>query len=283
MPHPQALGRGLNSLIPQKNEEKIGKKIQEVLEIPVEKILRNPYQPRRDFSQKNLEELVESIKTHGIIQPLIATQVPQGYELVAGERRLRAAKILGLKTVPVILRQAENKEKIAIALIENIQRQDLNPIEKGQAYKRLIEEFGFTQEEVAKKVGKPYSVISNTLRYLDLPLEIKEALTNGLFDEGQAKVIVGLETPEKQKQLFQKVMIDKLTVRQTEKEFRRLSNKKYAKVESKRELVLEERKELLEKFLGTKVNIEKRRQGGRIIINYYSEEELDALINKIIN
>ena len=198
------LGRGLGSLIPKK--ENIAKIVtprilsdfspssvkadgERIFSINIEKISPNPHQPRKDFAHADLEDLVSSIKEHGIIQPLIVTDNGDGnYELVAGERRLRSAKIAGLKKVPAIVRAAKENEKLELALIENIQRQNLNPLEESEAYAKLMDDFGMTQEEIGKKVGKSRSAVANTLRLLDLPDKIKEALRGGKLTAGHARV-----------------------------------------------------------------------------------------------
>ena len=229
----QSLGRGLASLIPQKskpvqNSAAPGQNIhQEVakasaaslqddfIEIPIGKIATNPQQPRHNFDEKELEELAGSIKEHGIIQPLVAVKIaPDQYELIAGERKLRAAKMAGLELVPVIVREeAGEREKLEIALIENIQRHDLNVLEEARAYKKLIEEFDLTQEDIAKRVSKSRSAVANKIRLLGLPIEIQRALQEGKITEGHARSILAIENQEKQRALFELILKENLTVR----------------------------------------------------------------------
>lgn len=241
---PQGLGRGLGSLIPKKtmaygqnpfkseiaeDEMVIVHDNDRILKINPELILVNPHQPRTHFSDTALNDLAESIKQHGIISPLIVTKKGQGFELIAGERRLRSAKLIGLKEVPVIVREEQEQKKMEIALIENLQREDLNPLETARAYQRLMDEFNITQEEVAKRVGKARSSIANGLRLLALPLEIQEALAEGKISEAHAKYLLGLEGEEKQINMLKKILRQNLTVAETDKEIKRLGGTKAAK------------------------------------------------------
>ena len=233
----QSLGRGLASLIPQKqksfddrtagdkpaeNSPQMPAKTQveslqdEFLEVPIGKIALNPQQPRHDFAEEELRDLAASIKKHGIIQPLVAAKIaPEQYELIAGERRLKAASLAGLKMVPVIVREGEGeREKLEIALIENIQRKDLNVVEEARAYKKLIEEFDLTQEEISERVGKSRSAVANKVRLLNLPVEIQRSLIEGKISEGHARSILAVENPEKQRALFELILKNNLTVRQ---------------------------------------------------------------------
>ncbi len=289
------LGRGLASLIPQKNKpaSSAGEpvKIQseslqdEYLEVPIEKIAANPQQPRHDFDEKELEELAGSIKVHGIIQPLVVAKIaPEQYELIAGERRLKAAKIAGLKMVSVIVREeAGEREKLELALIENVQRHDLNVLEEARAYKKLIEEFDLTQEEVAEKVGKSRSAVANKVRLLGLPIEIQRALQEGKISEGHARSILAIENPEKQRALFELILKDNLTVRQVEDKVKEVTVATH-----KRRLgpagisPFKEEEEKIAASLGTKVSIKKSGgEGGRIMIEFYSREELENILSKI--
>jgi len=221
------LGRGLSSLIPKKVPEnaisKENKKLlsteesDRILKIPVDLIEVNPHQPRTEFDHDDLEDLMDSIKKHGIIQPLIVTKKQDGYQLIAGERRLRAAKILGLETVPAIVRQVGEQEKMELALIENIQRKNLNPIEKAIAYRKMIEEFSLSQEKIAERLGVGRSTITNSMRYLELPSRVQESLASGLITEGHAKNIAGLENEKKQLALLDKIVKNNYSVRETEK------------------------------------------------------------------
>jgi len=288
-----SLGRGLNSLIPKKvnkvtttsaGEAVVGVTSEvekdKVLQIPPENIKNNPMQPRKDFSHHSMEELVKSIKQYGIIQPLIVSASSDGeYELIAGERRLRAAKIIGLDKVPVVVRDARKQEKLEMALIENIQRTDLNPIEQALAYRKLIDEFNLSQEELAKRVGKARSSITNTLRILNLPEEIRQALTDGKISAGHAKLIAGLDSEFKQIALFKKIVRNSLSVHSAIKEVRRMGGTKAARIKIN---YADKDKELaLREFFGTKVEIKRKGKGGQIIIDFFSDEELEGMVEKV--
>lgn len=286
------LGRGLSSLIPKKvssgifsdshRDILVSPDTNKILQIPVNDIRANPLQPRQVFGHDEMEELIESVKQYGIIQPLIVTALPGGeYELIAGERRLRAAKIIGLATVPAIVRAAGEQEKLELALIENVQRTNLNPMEKAVAYARLMDEFNLTQEEVAEKLGLSRSVVANTVRFLNLPEKIQQALSSGEINEGHAKIIAGLDTEQEQLDLLEKILHYNFTVRDVEKEVHKLPRKK-ARRRSVKDPLLEEQEDGLRQALNTKVNIKKRGERGQIVIDFYSDEELDSIINKII-
>ena len=281
----QGLGKGLSSLIPPKIDKKFFSKDSAVLgneemviQVPVEKIKANPHQPRSDFDHEGLENLTNSIKEHGILQPLILTLTDDGYQIIAGERRLRAAKILEFKTVPSIIRDVKEQQKLELALVENIQRKDLNPIEEAVAFQRLIDEFSLTQEEVAKRVSKSRSVITNTLRLLTLPSEIQKALINGKVNYSTARVIVGLP-PQQRLDFFKKVLKQDLTVRAVEGQARKVAVKRHFRQTKDPNLTALE--EQLQAALGTKVTIKKSGETGSIIIEFYSAEELSDLMGKL--
>lgn len=284
------LGRGLGSLIPKKVPENIiSEKNKEflvpedssrVLQIPVDAVEVNPHQPRKIFGHQDLEELIESIKVYGIIQPLIVTKVADGYQLIAGERRLRAAKIIGLETVPAIVRQAEEQEKFELALIENVQRKNLNPMEKAVAYQRLIDEFSLSQERVAERLGVSRSAVANIIRFLDLPEKVQNAIAEGEITEGHAKVIAGLETEKEQLDLLNKILQNGYTVRDTERTSR--FGKKRLPRQVAADPLLAEKEDMLRSHLNTKVRIENRDGQGQIVIEFYSDEELDSIVNQII-
>ncbi|NQT49786.1 ParB/RepB/Spo0J family partition protein [Candidatus Kuenenbacteria bacterium] len=283
------LGRGLSSLIPKKVPENIlsdkNKDIlvavdgDRILQVPVDSVEINPHQPRKSFGHAELEELIESIKVHGIIQPLIVTRVEGGYQLIAGERRLRSAKVIGLETVPVIVRKAEEQEKFELALIENVQRKDLNVLEKAIAYQRLIDEFGMSQEEVGQKLGISRSSVANTIRMLFLAKSVQDAIIEGKITEGHAKVLAGLEEEKEQLALLKKILQNDYTVRQTEE--RKPVRK--GKVTRRKVLVAEIQawQDDLQTALATKVEIKGNLEQGEINIKYFSEEELQAIVNKI--
>jgi len=279
------LGKGLSSLIPPKIDKKIISKDSEVLaddervvQVSVAKIKANPHQPRSDFGYESMEELINSLKEYGILQPLILTASTDGYEVIAGERRLRAAQFLDFKTVPAVIRDIKEQQKLELALVENLQRKDLNPIEEAVAFQRLIDEFNLTQEEVAKRVGKNRSVVANTLRLLTLPSEIQKALINGKINYSTARIIAGLP-PQERTKFFQKVLKQDLTVRAVEGQARKVVVKRHLRTTKDPNLAALEEK--LQAALGTKVTIKKSGEAGQIVIDFYSGEELDNIITKI--
>jgi ParB family transcriptional regulator, chromosome partitioning protein len=297
------LGRGLASLIPPKNlsAEKRDKSAEgasqvpmktlagtlqdDFLEVPIEKIASNPQQPRHNFNEKELQELADSIKEHGVIQPLVVAKIaPEQYELIAGERRLKASKAAGLKMVPVIIREESGeREKLELALVENIQRHDLNVLEEARAYKKLIEEFDLTQEEVAEKIGKSRSAVANKVRLLGLPIEIQRALQEGKITEGHARSILAIENPEKQRALFELILKDNLTVRQVEDKAREVTVSTHQRRIGPAGISpFQEEEEKITASLGTKVQIKKSGgEGGKIVIDFYSREELDGIMSKM--
>jgi ParB family chromosome partitioning protein len=277
------LGRGLNSLIPPK---KIIRAVSEMetpagvrlVDVPVKNIRPNPKQPREDFGYQDLEDLINSIKEHGILQPLIVTKIDgENYELVAGERRYRAAKFLNLRTVPAIVRTARDQEKLELALIENIQRKNLNPIEEAKAFNQLIKEFNLTQEKVSERVGKSRPTVANTLRLLALPEEIQQALRSGKIKESHARTLLGLPNEKAQIKYLSKILKNEMTVRDTESAVRKVNGAKRSKTDP----ALQAKEELLRGIFGTKVEIKKRGVRGQIVIHFYSDEEYGAIIRKI--
>lgn len=283
-----ALGRGLGSLIPPRSgfgtlraqEASHGPIPEQVRFIPVTQIVANPQQPRHVFVAESLDELAASIKEHGILQPLLVTEIGPGqYQLIAGERRLRASKMAGLVSVPVMVKAISELEKLELALIENIQRSDLNPMERAEAYNKLLHEFGVSQADAAKRLGISRPALANSIRLLQLPPEIQEALGEGKITEGHAKVLLGLDTAEEQLKLFNVILSDKLTVRDTEQRMSvTVSKPKRSQLVSPRIASLED---ALREALGTKVKIQQRGGKGAIHIEYYSDEELDRLVRKL--
>lgn len=251
------------------------------LEIPIEKIVPNPHQPRLHFDPEKLDELARSIKEHGILQPLVVSQAGEYYELIAGERRLQAAKKIGLLTVPVVVRDVTEQQKLELAIIENIQRHNLNPIEEAKSYLRLVDEFGLGQEAVAQKMGKSRSGVANTLRLLSLPVEIQRAVAEGKISEGHAKALLAIENPEKQRAVFDLIIKEELTVRETEMKVRSISVKPHLRGTAMLNPEIIQRAEHLTQVLGTKVKIVPAGKGGRIIIEYYSPEDLDGLLKRL--
>ena len=263
----EPLGRGLSALIDAEG-------INEILEIEIDKIQPNPYQPRKQFNQERLNELVQSIKTQGIIQPVVLTRGDNDkYTLVVGERRWRAARILGMKTIPAIVKEMNNKQIMETALIENIQREDLNPIELAHAYKKLIDEFKYTQEELSEIVGRSRSSIANILRLLKLPEHIQNAIQENKITEGHGRALLAVEDEEKRERLFKKMITDKVTVREAEKK---------AKLKKEKDITIHDLENKLSSLLQTKVTIKGLRKKGSIIIEYYSKDQLDGLINLLI-
>jgi ParB family chromosome partitioning protein len=264
----------------QKNSDKRG-----VTELEVDKIMPNPYQPRIDFDVDKLQELADSIKKHGVLQPLVATRKQDGnYELVAGERRLQASKKAGIEKVPVIVRELDKKGKMEIALIENIQRENLNVIEEAKAYQKLKNEFGYTQEEVSKQVGKSRSVIANCLRLLNLPIEIRNALIKGEITEGHARSLMSIENPERQRKVFEQILSKNLTVRDVEKIAGedQIEVSSYKRSSNNIDPEIKKMENEIEESLGTKAKIKKKKNGkGDFLITFYSEEEFQSLFNKL--
>lgn len=277
MPPKFGLGKGLEALIPAGGEEP------GVREVPIEAIRPNPHQPRMAIHDHELVELALSIQTHGIIQPLIVTQEGDGYQLVAGERRWRAARLAGLTTVPVIVKELAPQQMLELALVENLQRKDLNPLEEAIAYRQLIEEFGLTHEEVAQRVGRSRVAITNTLRLLKATDAVQEALLNGRITEGHARALLALEEPQAQMAALRTVLRQGLNVRQTEELVRRLlearPTRPAASAPAPEIRALEER---FREALGTRVHLHPGKKGGRIVIYYYSEEELQGLYERLV-
>jgi len=280
------LGRGLNSLIPSKQikqeiEEKISGLHEQVMELATDRIQPNPHQPREKFDRDMLEDLINSIKEHGIIQPLVVYRDGEDYKLIAGERRHRAAKILGLSKVPVVVRTASDQEKLELAIVENIQRQNLNPIEKAIGYKKLADDFNMTQEQVAKKVGQSRVSVANTMRLLSLSPEIQNALKDGKITEGHAKVILGAEGLTAQNSLFKDIISKNLSVRKAENSMHKVRVRKHVRNLGIGDPNITAKKDKLQESLGTKVELRDSKGQGTITIHYYSTEELNEIIRKI--
>lgn len=273
----KALGKGLSALIPDVDSIQSD---EGYLQCPVEQIKPNPYQPRRQFEDRDMEELVASIKEKGILTPLLVSRTTTGYMLIAGERRLRAAIKAGLRKVPVVIRESSPLESLELALIENIHRRDLNPIEEALAYKRWLEDSGTTQEALAKKLGKDRTTITNMLRLLNLPMVIQQDLTDGRLTMGHARVIAGVKDEGTQKRLRNIVIKKALSVRQLEELVGKKAKPKVKKPRGTRpsDHYFASLEDELKRALGTKVELKKGKKGGKIIIHYYSDEELDRLL-----
>jgi ParB family transcriptional regulator, chromosome partitioning protein len=283
-----ALGKGLNSLIPIKSRKSLRKETRNseqeqdrLWHIPISEIVPNSEQPRKNFDHGSLEEMVASIKKHGIMQPLTVTEKSDGgYELIAGERRLRASQIAGLATVPAIVRTATGQEKLELALIENIQRQDLDPIEEAFAYNRLMQEFGLTQQEVADQVGKSRPAVANMVRLLDLPEIIQKALVDKKLSVGKAKAILSLKNEKEQLKLFGSLIGEHITVRDVEKVVAQKDSAS-RKGSTRRDPNILAQEELIEERLGSKVEIKQKGEKGTITIHYSSREELKRLLEEL--
>ena len=277
---PAGLGRGLASLIPQRTASSSA-----AHEIPVAQIRPNPYQPRKRFVQSDLETLAASISQHGVIQPILVTETFDGYQLVAGERRLRAAQLAGLERIPAVVRQLADRSQLELALVENLQRADLDPIETATAYRQLVDEFGFTQEELAERVGRARSTVANSLRLLDLDQRVQEAVVDGRLTEGHARAIASLPI-ERQLHLVDAIAARDLSVRQTEELARRLreDTPQASPPDTRRPLgpELERVEEDLRRSLGTKVSLARSRTGGRIVIEYYNDDDLERLYERLV-
>ena len=283
MPKRVGLGKGLDALIPGGEEFSLEK---EKDQVGIDKIKPNPHQPRKKFDSQELIELSNSIKEHGILQPLIVTsETGSGeYILIAGERRLEAARTAGLKKVPVIVREASELQRLELALIENVQREDLDPLEEAQAYAQLADEFNLSHEEIAGKVGRNRATITNRLRLLKLPEEVKKALTDGKISEGHARALLGLSSAEAQLALLKTTINRDLNVRQVEELVRKINGQSTKKTPSSRinpEAQAMEQK--LQSSLGTRVKMQAGKKSGSITIYYYSEEELEALLERLLN
>ena len=275
---PQSLGRGLASLIPQRPAGQPGP-----LEIPTSRIRPNPYQPRKHIDDASMSTLIESVTEHGIIQPILVTETIEGYQLVAGERRLRAAIAVGLERVPAVVRQLADREQLELALVENLQREDLDPIETANAYRQLIDEFGFSQEQLSRRVGRARATVANTLRLLDAPASVQGAVASGELTEGHARALGGLSS-DAQERVLDSVIGQGLSVRQTEELVRRLREPRPEPMVREAKAAdpdMERVEEDLRRALGTKVSLARSRRGGRIVIEYYSDEELGRLYERL--
>jgi ParB family chromosome partitioning protein len=268
----KVLGRGIGALIPQK--EAPAPAAHGLAQIPLEQISPNPYQPRKSFNEASIEELARSVREHGIVQPLVVTRAGDRYRLVAGERRFRAAQRAGLRTVPVVIKEMmKDGEALQIALIENIQREDLNPMEEANAYHQLHEEFGLTQEEISRRVGKERSTVANFLRLLKLPQGVKKLLAAGELSMGHARALLAVDSAKKQEQLAERVVKRGLSVRQTEV-LASESGPKGEKKEKQKDVFTRDAEERLTRALRTRVEIDRKRRGGVIHIRFSSEDDL---------
>lgn len=276
----KALGKGLSALIP--DADKLDDREEEFFQCPVEMIEPNPYQPRKSFSPDELDEMVASVREKGIITPLLVSRTAAGYQLIAGERRWRAAQKAGLARVPVVVRESTPSESLELALIENIHRKDLNPIEEAGAYGKLLEETGMTQDALAKRLGKDRSSITNLLRLLKLPVKIQQDVIDGLLSMGHARLLAGLKDHQAQKAMRDAVVKKGLSVRQAEALAKK--GKGSANARGKRTVkdpYLRSLEDNLKRSLGTKVEIKRRGGKGNILVYFYSDDELDRLLERL--
>lgn len=283
----RGLGKGLGALIPTPEVVEYNPEQDVVLEISVEEIIPNSFQPRKEFDPEKLQELASSIQEHGVIQPVIVRPRLNntGYELVVGERRLRACKMIGLEKIPAVIKTLSDQEMTEIALIENIQRENLNPVEEAKAYKRLIEEFGLTQEEVAKKVGKSRSFVANFLRLLQLPSDILDLLADGKVTVGHVRPLLSLVNESLQRQVVKEILERNLSVRETEETVKKIikdkTSKRILKKKNTSPVFLDLQEQLQNKF-GTKVLIKDSGKRGKIEIEYYNYDDLQRIIDMIV-
>ena len=283
----KALGKGINALIPDFEMGVPETDAQETMyskELLIDEISPNRFQPRKYFDDEKLEELIASIKENGVLQPVVVQRAESGYELVVGERRWRASKKAGLKKIPAVIREVSDDQSLELAIIENIHRQDLNPIEEAEAYARLAEEFALTQEMIANKVGKSRTAVANTMRLLKLSRKIKEDLISGKLSMGHARALLGLENPGQIQTLCKEIYKQDLTVRQTENRVGALKQpmpKKKTPATSKKNIFIKDLEKEMERKLGTKVEINPKKTGGKIVVTYYSDDDLERIQNLI--
>lgn len=274
------LGRGLGALIPSMAEDDRPR------EIAIHDVVPNPYQPRRAFDQAALRDLAASIAEHGLLQPILVTPLDSGYQVVAGERRLRAAEMAGLERIPAVVRSADRQQQLALALVENLQRADLNAMDEARAFRQLIDEFGLTQEDVARRVGRSRPAISNTLRLLDSAPAIQLAVEEGRITEGHARAISGLQDPAEQERLLTLVESRELSVRETERLVREFRERGTAERATPRPAQatdpdIERMETFLRDALATKVTLQPGARGGRITIAYYDADDLARLVDRL--
>jgi len=269
----KGLGKGLGALIESAGNEGAG-----VLELKINDIEPNLDQPRKHFDDEKLAQLSESIKQHGVVQPIIVSKENNVYRIVAGERRWRAARLAGLATVPVIEKSLSSRQVMEIALIENLQREDLNPIEEAEAFERLIKEYNMTQEDIAKTVGRSRSSIANSVRLLHLCSDVKELVISGILSSGHARALIVLEDDQQQKKLAQEIIDKNLNVRETENLVKKFTDKKEKKIVREENVEIKRLEDKLKEFFGTKVKLVYNNNKGKIMIEYYSHDELDRLL-----
>jgi ParB family chromosome partitioning protein len=274
----QALGRGLSALLPGGASEA---RPAGVREVEIDLLAVNRYQPRRQLSEAALADLASSIREHGVVQPIVVSPRGEKLEIVAGERRWRAAALAGLKTVPVVFREATDQQRLEVALVENLQREDLNPMEAAEAYWRLRDEFHLSQEQIARRLGRDRTTVANTMRLTKLPGPVKEKIRDGSLSGGHAKALLGLSSPDDQERLAEEILRRGLSVRQTEKRVAAMGSDTRLLRESRPDPFTRDAEEKLSRRLKTRVRIARRRRGGRIEISFGSEEELIRLYERL--
>ncbi|MFH0918317.1 MAG: ParB/RepB/Spo0J family partition protein [Candidatus Omnitrophota bacterium] len=279
----KALGKGLGALIPEITVDSTISKKEEIIYVRSEQIKPNPFQPREDFNQQNIEELAQSIKEKGVIQPLLVRRKGDNYELIAGERRLRAANSLGIKEIPVIARDVSDQDSLELALIENIQREGLNPIEEAHAYQHLMDKFQVTQEKISEVLGKSRVTITNTLRLLKLPHEIQQEMKKGRISFAHGRTLLEVDDTNQQRRLAQDIIAKGLSVRELENLIKSIRPKSVKRSigQGQREPLVAILEEQLQHALATKVRISKRKKRGHINIEFYSPEDLQRIVNVI--
>jgi len=276
----RGLGKGLEALIPKAEQKEKGL----IMEMDVESLIPNLFQPRKNFDREKMEELKGSIKKHGMIQPIVVRKLANGYEIVAGERRLKAAKEIGLKKIPAIIKNINNEKSLEIALVENIQREDLNPVEQANAFKRLVDEFNLTQQELAEATGKSRALVANTIRLLKLSSEIQKNISEGKISFGHAKLLLSIEDEEVQKAVCDRIIVNDLSVRDTERLIKNIEKvqKKQFKVKN---ITIERFPEVegrLRDVLGTKISILYDGKKGKINIEFYNKEDLRRITDLLL-
>jgi ParB family chromosome partitioning protein len=271
----RGLGRGLGALIPRAT---VG-----LREVPVEAIRPNPWQPRTHFDEQELAELAQSIREHGVLQPVLVSQQPDGsFQLITGERRWRAVQLTGMPTIPAMVKEATPQASLEMALVENIQRRDLNPLEEAHAFRQLLDEHGLTQEQLGQRIGKSRVAVTNTLRLLNLPEEVRQALAEGALSEGHARAILMANGEARRVRLLARVLQDHLSVRDTETLAREMNASRASPAESPPDPDVERLEDAFRQALGTRVRLLRGRHGGRLVIHFFSDEELQGIYEAIV-
>lgn len=286
----QVLGRGLEALIPTKTKTQFSSSLSGgtfskdgVFEVETDKIIPNPHQPRKTFKQELLRELADSIKEHGIIQPLVVSSRDGQYELISGERRLQASKLLGLEKVPTIIRSATEQQKLEVALVENLQRDNLNPIDEARAFAKLIDEFNLTQQGVANKVGKSREAVANSLRLLELPRVVGEAIEEGKITAGHARAILAFKDEKRQLELFRSILKHGLSVREAEGQKQGKKNERAMEKRSREGAYAQDVEARLRSLLGNKVNVKSASKSIRVTFEFFSKDELEDFTKRFVH